>query len=89
MELTKQNKWSDIIATQRLRWFGHCHRLPEESPAKQALKELERETKRPRGRPAISWMEMVRKQIEAKGMNYGEAVELTQDRIGWRRFVNS
>jgi hypothetical protein len=89
MELTKQNKWSDIIATQRLRWFGHCQRLPEESPAKQALRELERETKRPRGRPAITWMELVRKQIEAKGMNYREAVELTQDRIGWRRFVNS
>ena len=40
MELTKQKPWSQMIKKQRLRWFGHCKRLPDDSPAKQALEKL-------------------------------------------------
>ena len=38
-------EWSLYISTQRLRWLGHALRLPEDSPAKQALYEIEKPTK--------------------------------------------
>ena len=39
---TKQKRWSDTLKVRRLRWFGHAMRLPEETPAKMALKESQR-----------------------------------------------
>jgi len=63
MQITKQKPWSEIIAIHRLRWFGHVKRLPDDSPAKQVLEELERVVKRPRGRPATTWIGIVKKQI--------------------------
>ena len=89
IELTKQTPWSQMIAIQRLRWFGHLQRLPEESPAKQALNELERVVDRPVGRPIVTWIEVVKKQMKEKGLDYKKAITLTQDRVGWRQFINS
>ena len=43
-----------------LRWFGHCQRLPDEGPAKQALTEFERLVQRPVGRPMTTWVEVVK-----------------------------
>jgi hypothetical protein len=88
MELTKQKPWSQMIGKHRLRWFGHCKRLPDDSPAKRALEEFERQVTKPVGRPATTWMEVVKRQVNQKGLKYEEAVKLTQDRINWRRFVN-
>ena len=87
MEITKQKPWSETIATQRLRWFGHCQRLPDDSPAKQALIEFERIVQRPVGRPIMTWFEVIKKQLKEKGLKYEEAKILTQDRIKWRQFA--
>ena len=85
IEITKQKPWSKIIAVQRLRWFGHCQRLPDESPAKQALTEFERLVQRPVGRPMTTWVEVVKKQFKEKGLTYEEAKLLTQDRAKLRQ----
>ena len=88
LQITKQTPWSAIIAKQRMQWYGHCKRLPEDSPAKQALAEYERQVQKPRGRPAMTWLEIVKKQIINRGLSIEEAELLTEDRVGWRRFIN-
>ena len=77
------------IDRQRLiRWYGHSQRLPEESPAKQALYEIERRVEKPVGRPMVTWIETVTKQLKEKGIEYEEARKMTQDREKWRNFIN-
>ncbi len=39
-ERTGEIKWSKKIKVRRLRWTGHLHRLPDDAPARQALREL-------------------------------------------------
>ena len=41
-KVTKLKKWSLHISIQRLKWLGHAFRLPENSPTKQALQEIEK-----------------------------------------------
>ena len=50
-DTTKTTPWSATIKKRRLSWFGHLLRLPEDTPARLALKELCRKTKRPPGKP--------------------------------------
>ena len=76
------------IDKQRLRWYGHSQRLPEESPAKQALYEIERRVERPVGRPMVTWIETVTKQLKEKGIEYEEEDKMTQDREKWRNLIN-
>ena len=48
-ETTKITQWSKTIKKRRLQWYGHL-RLPEETPAKAALREArEYAPKKPRG----------------------------------------
>jgi hypothetical protein len=37
--MTDTTPWSEAIKKRRLNWFGHLLRLPENTPAKLALKE--------------------------------------------------
>ena len=51
-QLANQTAWSEKkIAKRRLSFFGHICRLPEDTPAKIALKEALKPVKRPRGKP--------------------------------------
>ena len=50
VKITEQEPWSKIIQRQRIRWFGHVLRLPENTPCKEALNEVKRtvpKTERP------------------------------------------
>ena len=49
-EKTQQQEWSTKIAHRRLRFFGHVARLPNNAPAKLALYESIRKTKKPKGK---------------------------------------
>ena len=89
MAITKQKSWSSTINVQRLRWFGHCMRLPDDSPAQQALKEFEREVPRPRGRPVTTWIHVAKKQINELGLSWQEAKTIALDRVRWRTIVNN
>ena len=89
IEITKQEPWSKTIDKQRLKWYGHCKRLPEECPATIALEEFERLVEKPVGRPITTWLEVVKKQLIEKGVTYHEAIAMTQDRVKWRHFINN
>ena len=84
---TNQEKWSNIIKTRRLNWYGHLMRLPEETPAKQVLKESARKVKRPAGRPKLTWTKQINNQITELGMTADDAQSLTSDRTAWRAVI--
>ena len=87
-ERTKQEKWSDIIKIRRLNWFGHLMRLPEETPAKIALKESERKTRKPPGRSKQTWMKQIKNQVEDLKLDYNDIENLTSNRTLWRTLIS-
>ena len=89
LEKTKQKNWSKFIAEQRLRWFGHVMRLPENSPAKQSFHEFERAIKLPRGRPQTTWIGSVKKQLKVINAEWENAKSITTDRAKWRKIVKT
>ena len=89
-EMTKSKKWSEKIQKRRISWFGHLSRLPENCPAKQALYEALKPSRKPRGRPQITWIETVSKQLKTLGIdNIFDAIEYARDRKLWQKLVNT
>ena len=100
-EKTKQTEWSKEVRKRRIRWYGHLQRLPDETPAKQALHESLRPTKRPPGRPPTNWLKQVRKDITTQNIEQSEEQykqmtdiefhehmrEKAQDRDNWRMSI--
>ena len=70
-----------------MKWYWK-KRSPEDSPAKQVLAEFEWPVQKPRGKPAMTWLEIVKKQIINRGLSIEEAELLTEDPVGWRKFIN-
>ena len=82
---TKQTAWSVKVKKRRLSFFGHVCRLPENTPAQIALKEAQRKTKRPKGRPKTTFLQQLQKDLSEKDIyNISSATELAQDRVLWR-----
>jgi len=83
-------KLPSLIADRRHSLFGHICRLPENTPASQALQlSIEACTgtppaadwKRPPGRPRRNWLQQVEEDI---GLSVGAARIAGQDRSMWR-----
>ena len=68
------------IKAQRLRWFGHLHRMPEERMVKNVYKWKPMLT-RPLGRPKNGWEEDMKK---LKIKNWTSCI---QDRNKWKLYV--
>ena len=88
-EQSNQDRWSTVIKTRRLHWFGHLMRLPDETPAKLALKESERKIKKPQGRPKLTWLKQVKDQLKEMKIDYQDIETLTSDRLSWRILISS
>ena len=63
-------------------------RLPDDTSARQALKECERKTRNPKGRPKLTWLKQIRNQIKEMKINYQDIETLTSDRFMWRTLIN-
>ena len=87
MKTTKQEIWSKIIQKQRIRWFGHALRLPENTPCKQATKEFKRTVARPRGHPITTWYGQTLKELKDKNIDIDKLEEIASDRNKWREIV--
>ena len=72
--------WSKTIEKKRIKWFGHLMRLDENTPAQKALRVALMQSKRPRGRPKLTWIEMMRKQLQTINLTWEEASHLAKDR---------
>ena len=89
-ERTKLPDVQSLIADRRHSLFGHICRLPENTPASQALQlSIEAHTdtppaadwKRPPGRPRRNWLQQVDEDI---GLSVGAARIAGQDRSMWK-----
>ena len=82
---TKQIPWSEKITKRRLSFFGHVCRLPEEAPAKIALKEAQCKIKKPRGRPRTTFLRQIEKELQTKYLNcINDAIDIAQNRQVWK-----
>ena len=68
----------------RLRWFGHVRRRPTDAPVRQVEHINLGQVKRAQGRPKKTWMEVIRQDMEAKGLSEG----ILLDRNEWRKLIN-
>ena len=79
---------TDIIATKRLRWFGHVSRMPEERLPNYLLDWKPKHGKRSRGRPRKTlndvFIEDAENRLDIDGLTIDRMKELASDRDGWR-----
>ena len=81
---TNSEPWSKTIKRRRLNWVGHLYRLPDNTPARQAMAEFHRKTKRPVGRPKPTWVALISKESDTT-----KTLTQTTDRIAWKSVVAS
>ena len=87
-ERTEQQKWSTKIAHRRFRFFGYVARLPENAPAKPALYESIRKTKKPKGKPQTILINVIKRQLkELNILCFSDAIEIAQNRDTWRKLI--
>ena len=78
---TKQVRWSQTIRNRRLSFYGHVCRLDERTPARQALNEVLRPVKTPRGRAKNTYISTVKKDLRKCGINsLRDTLEIAKDR---------
>lgn len=85
---TDLTKWSEVIQTRRLRWFGHMARLPPRTPIRRVLDEaLYTETKKPRGGQRTTWLKLVTRDLADVGVTLEQALDMAEDRCEWRGLI--
>ena len=85
---TNAQPWSEVVDNRRLRWFGHVARMSPLTPARQALEYALQPYDRPRGRPQLTWINVMREQLKAMNLTWDEGFELAQDRVIWKDIIN-
>jgi hypothetical protein len=85
--ITKAKPWSVVIRKRQLSWYGHLVRLPEDTPAKLALRYAQVPVPKPRGRPKLTWQSMMVKLFSKLGTCWNEAFECAKDRKKWNYFI--
>ena len=91
-------KWSTTIRKRRLNWLGHLMRLDERTPVRRSLEESLTDVRRKIGRPCLTWIKVVEKDLESVDINLDlnkstpsetlrKLVNLTADRNKWRKKV--
>ena len=63
-ELYRKTKVSETIKTQRIIWYGHALRLPQNTPAQIALTEEERKLKKCPGGQMTTWLQLLKKYLK-------------------------
>ena len=88
--LTKQPHLSAIVQSRRLSLFGHIAWMPDETDAKQILTVSPAGNwTRPLGRPRITWMKTIQKDLKSSNLNIDDAVDLAPNRPLWSSALRS
>ena len=69
--MTRQHLWTDKINQNNLRFTGHILRLPEGTPARQALQIALIPATRPRGRQKTTWIQSTHTLLQSVGLDQG------------------
>ncbi|KAG2549678.1 hypothetical protein PVAP13_9KG261313 [Panicum virgatum] len=72
------------LTQHRLRWFGHVQRWPPETPVRNGVLERVDNVKRGRGRPKLTWDELVKRDLK----DWNISKEIALDRSAWRLAIN-
>ena len=91
--LTNEHHWSETIRERRLRLLGHVCRLPEDTPARQALTEALTHSKRKVGRPKLTWLSLITKDLikyfkVTPEQDFENIISLASDRMSWRSQID-
>ena len=94
-EITEEKPWSKVIQQRRLRWTGHMLRMPENTPARQAIMKYTEKHLNKVGRPRNTWFKTVRRDIDPEKnlvmkndrdfLKY--LTEIASDKEHWRSYV--
>jgi hypothetical protein len=77
-----------VIKSRRMRWAGHVACLRQGRGVYMVL--IGRpEGKRPLGRPRRRWEDNIRMDLREIGINGANWIQLAQDRVQWRAFLNT
>ena len=80
-----------MVASMRLRWYGHVVRMPEDRLPKVLLDTKPNYGKRTRGRPRKSWMSCIKEDaanfLETPDIELDAVREMAQDRTHWREMI--
>lgn len=76
----------DTLQKRQLKWYGHVVRMGEERIPRKVF-EARREGKRGRGRPRLTWMDTIRREVEKRGKSMAEVKRLARDRIEFRKWI--
>jgi hypothetical protein len=74
------------VIKSRMRWAGHVARMEERRGVYRSLVGRP-EGKRPLGRPRCRWEDNIKMDIRETGID--GVIQLAQDRVQWRAFVNT
>jgi hypothetical protein len=77
-----------VIKSRRMRWAGHIARIGEGRGAYRVLVGRP-EGKRPLGRPRRRWEDNIKMDVGEIGIDGANWIQLAQDRVQWRAFVNT
>jgi hypothetical protein len=77
-----------VIRSRRLRWAGHVARMVE---GRGVYRDLvgRPEGKRPLGRPRRRWEDNIKMDLREIGIDGANWIQLAQDRVQWRVFLNT
>jgi hypothetical protein len=76
-----------VIKSRRMRWAGHVACIGEGRGEERVLVGRP-EGKRPLGRPRCRWEDNVKMDLREIGIDGTNWIQLAQDRVQWRAFVN-
>jgi hypothetical protein len=77
-----------VIKSRRMRWAGHVARMGEGRGVYRVLAGRP-EGKRPLGRPRRRWEDNMKLDLREIGIDGANWIQLAQDRVQWRAFVNT
>ena len=71
-----------LLQQNRLRWYGHVLRKEDNDWVKKCM-EYEVEGSRPRGRPKRTWLEVVKRDCQVRGLSRDDAMVCSR----WRKMI--
>jgi hypothetical protein len=77
-----------VIKSRRMRSAGHVARMKTGRGLYRGLVERP-EGKRPLGRPRRRWEDNIKTDLREKGIDGANWIQLAQDTVRWRAFVNT
>ena len=80
--------WTETIKHRRLKqWFGKLARLHPNTPVRQALSYACSPYTRPKGRPQLTWLSMMKTELKNYNLTWNTAFELAKNEKEWNEFI--